>query len=1187
MINENLSKREKSWKIPNQLVDLVVKALSDLSAKDVEAALSGKIPACDNATHVTERDNKPFNDQKILRTAVQWSADAWNAIYSAFSARSVPKYGATDSPCKSFLIRTTILALSPNEGQAIFQRAIAFLKETSCYLFAKISQQEDCGTVSDPIRNGQGEPLYGILAGGWIYRRSRFLMARSSNKSELYRKTKIGLDVLFHKLVTPTAPEEMVRQTLKKHKAGLTSLHPTSPEQNELKSEVISNINSIIKCVFDGETFDFRDIVPSTNASFSSSRELGGAFGEMIRGFLKQHKGQQAQPSLLQGDDGTGSCDDHQSSFITRLSCFDRNETLLAQFQKQVDKRVIEQIYSPDPSVNAEPLGILEPYKVRVVTKGDAAFYYRSMELQKFLWSTVKKHRAFKFIGEPISDEEFSKIFSTPCLDFETFVSGDYQSATDNLDPKLSTFIWISICQHVRCDPAPEVFFGPDEISSIRQLLKDISVFIKPGDEHIISDLGPLFDEYESGERERSRVEPLIGPVGPRVVRPSKIPLILTKWCLIGYLSLVRHRLFYRLDTGDYEGFEQRWGQLMGSPVSFPILCLANFITAFTVIKRRHAQLTPFIFLNLYDIIVNGDDIAFRIERELYPTWIKFVGAVGFAISRGKNYESQNFIIVNSEYRRPIKDCKTILEAKLDRSVLLKMQIPLIRSILLDELNVAESNQSRKTIRYFLSAVYGAGGLGQRHKLPPLESSQRHELATKFWEGCLMEKTALKELIVKLDHLEMDDAILSLHLEILKTFCGNHRIRTWVRQMQREITMRDHSYQDIQTWGGSNTVVDFASILYRERLKLWRVQRGLNHSKTQEDIFEQCSLEGEVFVPSLPECWSDFLHPCSDADPEVFWSLPGSRFMWKKVPYVNLSILWNYVKKGPEAGTFRLSTRRAKWWEMGDLHRALIEGFGRRVKSLLTERFLVRWEEEIKNIPPGVSLFLPKSCGGVGLVPVDDRCIRSIHQGNLSWAGAFRCLDPEKRFRFWATPSFGPSNIIARKMRDVGSFLEETFGGAVATEVNRGTPSWAEVSKGTVPGGLILEETLRWAVSHPRSYRFKSVRSSLEQASDFCLLEGSSLGRKKDFVSWFCKWAPPGLVSRLQSKGVQINLCSLTEYEFQERAMKFNQKVSKSVFEHRMEPMSLDKALSCEEDCSFEPPWRAVKLPVQRSLLRS
>jgi hypothetical protein len=80
----------------------------------------------------------------------------------------------------------------------------------------------------------------------------------------------------------------------------------------------------------------------------------------------------------------------------------------------------------------------------------------------------------------------------------------------------------------------------------------------------------------------------------------------------------------------------QRKGTLMGSLLSFPLLCLTN---AYII---RCATKNPFL--------VNGDDAAFRCRRDEREVWETTASELGMKPSPGKVYHSDRFITLCSRY---------------------------------------------------------------------------------------------------------------------------------------------------------------------------------------------------------------------------------------------------------------------------------------------------------------------------------------------------------------------------------------------------------------------------------------------------------------------------------------------------------------------------------------------------------
>jgi hypothetical protein len=128
--------------------------------------------------------------------------------------------------------------------------------------------------------------------------------------------------------------------------------------------------------------------------------------------------------------------------------------------------------------------------------------------------------------------------------------------------------------------------------------------------------------------------------------------------------------LFLRALTGHVlvssDGAErgQKWGQLMGSNVSFPVLCIANLALTIMALRRsegtfsspKRGVVAPRRFLGREvgrsGILINGDDIGFIASDVSYAEWSRVTSLFGLSPSVGKNFRSRDFIQLNSQMFR-------------------------------------------------------------------------------------------------------------------------------------------------------------------------------------------------------------------------------------------------------------------------------------------------------------------------------------------------------------------------------------------------------------------------------------------------------------------------------------------------------------------------------------------------------
>jgi len=96
--------------------------------------------------------------------------------------------------------------------------------------------------------------------------------------------------------------------------------------------------------------------------------------------------------------------------------------------------------------------------------------------------------------------------------------------------------------------------------------------------------------------------------------------------------------------------FSQTNGQLMGSLLSFPILCIINY-AVWALNKRNQTGFFPSLSTDGSGakVLINGDDIGFVASRKEYDAWWNLVPQVGLSPSIGKNYASMKFLTLNSQ----------------------------------------------------------------------------------------------------------------------------------------------------------------------------------------------------------------------------------------------------------------------------------------------------------------------------------------------------------------------------------------------------------------------------------------------------------------------------------------------------------------------------------------------------------
>jgi hypothetical protein len=114
---------------------------------------------------------------------------------------------------------------------------------------------------------------------------------------------------------------------------------------------------------------------------------------------------------------------------------------------------------------------------------------------------------------------------------------------------------------------------------------------------------------------------------------------------------------------------QQKNGQLMGSIMSFLILCLAN--AAGSRWSAEIAENKP-LSLNQFRGLINGDDVAIKSNKSCYKYWSEITSYLGLQESLGKTFVSREFVNINSTNFLYTEDTNQILYKNDDGSVKLR-----------------------------------------------------------------------------------------------------------------------------------------------------------------------------------------------------------------------------------------------------------------------------------------------------------------------------------------------------------------------------------------------------------------------------------------------------------------------------------------------------------------------------------
>jgi len=470
-----------------------------------------------------------------------------------------------------------------------------FCKWCSATLWATALKQEELPPVPDFVKQlGLTKYKYMNAGKSWVNLcKTRYKPKKSAGIQKLMMM--ITKDIYTTKSASLAVDDSFIEENLDKHKKILCEPHLDDPLDEKFEKLITKAIELCADEIFGPlPVQDDHTIIkinkrtgktnvkqykvpeerrppsrlPSMGASVRCSRAKGGAVGDLLTKHGENY-------TLPEPDEGyLHSYCSYKYKVCSVRTPHDPDLYVEAEKSSRLHSLSLD-------SVKAQVVPLLEAFKVRTITKGDADQYHLARRWQSVIHSRMRKQLNCKLIGQPCDSAYLSQIFgNSPFFKHNEdgfFVSGDYESATDLLHPHLSVFANEAICQRLRI---------------------------------------PLEDQ------------------------------LVLKRCL------TEHELKYEA-KGSY--FKQQWGQLMGSPTSFPILCLINLAAtkvAFEEFFRENGMLgkNEYLLLSELPMCVNGDDILFWCyDGTLYSKWKEVTKACGLKFSLGKNYTHNSVAIINSQ----------------------------------------------------------------------------------------------------------------------------------------------------------------------------------------------------------------------------------------------------------------------------------------------------------------------------------------------------------------------------------------------------------------------------------------------------------------------------------------------------------------------------------------------------------
>jgi hypothetical protein len=245
----------------------------------------------------------------------------------------------------------------------------------------------------------------------------------------------------------------------------------------------------------------------------------------------------------------------------------------------------------------------------------------------------------------------------------------DFQTSGGRFDAKIQAVLEPLKCRIISKGPAAPYYFGKFAQKALHTVMRRMPCFRLIGRQACATDLIDIAvkdgdHSWFSGDYKAS-TDALSAELSAFImfaIFDGMIDDRQLEWLLA---VLAPHRIHYPVCDGvQLESVDQQTGQLMGSIMSFPILCLANLgLTLLTVLGAPHEG-PEGCFDSLYDqsmksrdrsvykllkrVLINGDDLLFCATQTQFDDHARLGTRIGLEMSVGKTYFHKRYANINS-----------------------------------------------------------------------------------------------------------------------------------------------------------------------------------------------------------------------------------------------------------------------------------------------------------------------------------------------------------------------------------------------------------------------------------------------------------------------------------------------------------------------------------------------------------
>lgn len=357
--------------------------------------------------------------------------------------------------------------------------------------------------------------------------------------------------------------------------------------QGQYREHITSCLKRTVRAIFNKSKYTDQHrlaySLPSTNSNYNATRAEFGALGHLVphaRGLKLDGK------KLIKFEEIERKSQDEEEKIEEEgFKKYKMNMNELTSAVYKFRKSVYEKALDTVPL--AIPVGLSEPNKVRVITKGPPEIYFILKPLQKFMHNIMRKIPQLQLIGKEI-DVKIVADMVVPAQGQWQYLSGDYSDATNEIQSWCTRVVTDEICDVLSLSP------GERELCH------------KSLTEHYIQMSLPNGSRFKDEITEQQVLD--AAGRGTSVAKQTN-------------------------------------GQLMGSILSFLILCIENLTLMWmTDEEAQEVELT----LEQVRCLVNGDDCLITTNGRGYMFWKLYGTEMGLKPSIGKVYFTNEFCTLNS-----------------------------------------------------------------------------------------------------------------------------------------------------------------------------------------------------------------------------------------------------------------------------------------------------------------------------------------------------------------------------------------------------------------------------------------------------------------------------------------------------------------------------------------------------------